>query len=39
MPLRKKKAPGLSDGYFKLGALLLFVGILLTGVRGSRLVS
>ena len=32
MPLRKKKAPGLSDGYFKLGALLLFVGILLTGV-------
>lgn len=33
MPLGKtKKAPGLSDGYFKLGALLLFVGILITGV-------
>lgn len=32
MTLRKKKTPGLSDGYFKLGGLLLFVGILLTGV-------
>ncbi|MBQ4465520.1 MAG: HAMP domain-containing histidine kinase [Oscillospiraceae bacterium] len=32
MPSRKKKTPGLSDGYFKLGGLLLVVGILLTGV-------
>ena len=32
MPLRKKKAASLSDGYFKLGGLLLFAGILLTGV-------
>ena len=28
---QKKKGLGLSDGYFKLGGLLLFVGILLTG--------
>lgn len=32
MELRKKKTPGLSDGYFKLGGLLLFAGILITGV-------
>lgn len=28
---QKKKGLGLSDGYFRLGGLLLFVGILLTG--------
>ena len=28
---QRKKGLGLSDGYFKLGGLLLFVGILLTG--------
>lgn len=28
---QKKKGLGLSDGYFKLGGLLLFVGIVLTG--------
>ena len=28
---RKKKGLGLSDGYFRLGGFLLFVGILLTG--------
>lgn len=32
MDLQKKKTPGLSDGYFKLGGLLLFAGILITGV-------
>lgn len=31
MGQQKKKGLGLSDGYFKLGGLLLFVGILLTG--------
>ena len=31
MGQRKKKGLGLSDGYFKLSGLLLFVGILLTG--------
>ena len=28
----KKKAPSLSDGYLKLSGLLLFCGILITGV-------